>query len=70
MDKYITRHELIGIEPYSDKRNMAIIRTSAAAEQIVTEGLFLLESLLQMPKLSLQTVETKLKIKHLNKDYG
>ena len=43
VDKYVAQNEVIGIGPFSDKGNMAIFKTRAAAEQFVTEDPFILE---------------------------
>lgn len=47
VDKYIERGEVIGIGPFSDKGNMGIFRTRAAAEQFVKEDPFILEGLVK-----------------------
>lgn len=47
VDKYIQRGEVIGIGPFTDRGNMAIFRTRAAAEQFVTEDPFILEGLVK-----------------------
>jgi uncharacterized protein YciI len=46
-DKYIQRGDVIGIGPFTDRGNMAIFRTRAAAEQFVTEDPFILEGLVK-----------------------
>lgn len=45
--KYISMGEVIGIGPFSDRGNMAIFKTRAAAEQFVTEDPFILEGLVK-----------------------
>ena len=47
VDKYIANGEVIGIGPFSDRGNMAIFKTRAAAEQFVTEDPFILEGLVK-----------------------
>lgn len=47
VDRYIQRGEVIGIGPFTDRGNMAIFRTRAAAEQFVTEDPFILEGLVK-----------------------
>lgn len=47
VDKYIERGEVIGIGPFTDRGNMAIFKTRAAAEQFVTEDPFILEGLVK-----------------------
>jgi uncharacterized protein YciI len=47
VDKYIAKGEVIGIGPFSDRGNMAIFKTRAAAEQFVTEDPFILEGLVK-----------------------
>jgi uncharacterized protein YciI len=47
VDKYIQRGEVIGIGPFSDKGNMAIFKTRAAAEQFVKEDPFILEGMVK-----------------------
>ncbi len=47
VDKYIESGEVIGIGPFSDRGNMAIFKTRAAAEQFVTEDPFILEGLVK-----------------------
>lgn len=47
VDKYIEKGEVIGIGPFSDRGNMAIFKTRAAAEQFVTEDPFILEGLVK-----------------------
>lgn len=47
VDKYIAQGEVIGIGPFSDRGNMAIFRTRAAAEAFVKEDPFILEGLVR-----------------------
>jgi len=47
VDKYIANGVVIGIGPFSDRGNMAIFKTRAAAEQFVTEDPFILEGLVK-----------------------
>jgi uncharacterized protein YciI len=47
VDQYIARGEVIGIGPFSDRGNMAIFRTRAAAEHFVKEDPFILEGLVK-----------------------
>jgi uncharacterized protein YciI len=47
VDQYIQRGEVIGIGPFTDRGNMAIFKTRAAAEQFVTEDPFILEGLVK-----------------------
>ncbi len=47
VDKYIARHEVIGIGPFADMGNMAIFRSRTAAEQFVMEDPFILEGLVK-----------------------
>ena len=47
VDKYVAQNEVIGIGPFSDRGNMAIFKTRAAAEQFVTEDPFILEGLVK-----------------------
>ena len=47
VEKYIAKGEVIGIGPFTDRGNMAIFRTRAAAEQFVTEDPFILEGLVK-----------------------
>ena len=47
VDKYVAKNEVIGIGPFSDRGNMAIFKTRAAAEQFVTEDPFILEGLVK-----------------------
>jgi len=47
VDQYVARGEVIGIGPFTDRGNMAIFKTRAAAEQFVTEDPFILEGLVK-----------------------
>jgi len=47
VDKYISRGEVIGIGPFSDRGNMAIFKTRAAAEEFAKEDPFILEGLVK-----------------------
>jgi uncharacterized protein YciI len=47
VDKYIQKGEVIGIGPFTDRGNMAIFKTRAAAEQFVTEDPFILKGLIK-----------------------
>jgi uncharacterized protein YciI len=47
VDKYIAKGEVIGIGPFTDRGNMAIFRTLAAAEEFVKEDPFILEGLVK-----------------------
>ena len=47
VDKYVAKNEVIGIGPFSDRGNMTIFKTRAAAEQFVTEDPFILEGLVK-----------------------
>lgn len=47
VDKYIDEGVVIGIGPFSDRGNMAIFRTRAAAEEFVKEDPFILEGLVK-----------------------
>jgi uncharacterized protein len=47
VDKYIERGDVIGIGPFSDRGNMAIFKTRAAAEEFVKEDPFILEGLVK-----------------------
>lgn len=47
VDKYIERGEVIGIGPFSDRGNMAIFKTRAAAEQFAKEDPFILEGIVK-----------------------
>jgi uncharacterized protein YciI len=47
VDQYVARGEVIGIGPFTDRGNMAIFKTRAAAEKFVTEDPFILEGLVK-----------------------
>ncbi len=47
VDKYIAKGEVLGIGPFSDRGNMAIFKTRAAAEQFASEDPFILEGLVK-----------------------
>lgn len=47
LDKYVANGDVIGVGPFSDKGNMAIFRSRAAAEAFVKEDPFVLEGLLK-----------------------
>jgi len=47
VDKYIAKGVVIGIGPFSDRGNMAIFKTRAAAEQFAKEDPFILEGLVK-----------------------
>lgn len=47
VDKFIAMGEVVGIGPFSDRGNMAIFRSRAAAEQFVKEDPFILEGLVK-----------------------
>jgi uncharacterized protein YciI len=47
VDKYISAGDVIGIGPFTDRGNMAIFRTLAAAEEFVKEDPFILEGLVK-----------------------
>ncbi|WP_051313231.1 YciI family protein [Sporocytophaga myxococcoides] len=47
VEKYINRGDVIGIGPFSDRGNMAIFKTRAAAEEFVKEDPFILEGLVK-----------------------
>jgi uncharacterized protein YciI len=47
VEKYIAAGDVIGIGPFTDRGNMAIFKTRAAAEQFVTEDPFILEGLVK-----------------------
>ena len=47
VEKFIERGDVIGIGPFSDRGNMGIFRTRAAAEQFVREDPFILEGLVK-----------------------
>jgi uncharacterized protein YciI len=47
VDKYIAMDEVIGIGPFTDRGNMAIFKTRAAAEAFATEDPFILEGIIK-----------------------
>jgi len=47
VDKYIERGDVIGIGPFTDRGNMAIFKTRAAAEEFVKEDPFILEGMVK-----------------------
>lgn len=47
VDKYASQGEVIGIGPFTDRGNMAIFRTLAAAEAFVKEDPFILEGIVK-----------------------
>jgi len=47
VDKYIEKGDVIGIGPFTDRGNMAIFKTRAAAERFVNEDPFILEGLVK-----------------------
>ena len=47
VDKYIERGDVIGIGPFTDRGNMAIFKTRAAAEEFVKEDPFILEGVVK-----------------------
>ena len=47
VDTFIAMGEVVGIGPFSDRGNMAIFRTRAAAERFVKEDPFVLEGLVK-----------------------
>ncbi len=47
VDKFIKEGHVVGIGPFSDRGNMAIFKTRAAAEQFVKEDPFILEGLVK-----------------------
>ena len=47
VDKFIQRGDVIGIGPFTDRGNMAIFRTRAAAEEFVKADPFMLEGLVK-----------------------
>ena len=47
VDEYIKRGDVIGIGPFTDRGNMAIFKTRAAAEQFVKEDPFILEGIVK-----------------------
>ena len=47
VDEFIARGVVIGIGPFSDRGNMAIFKTRAAAEQFAKQDPFFLEGLVK-----------------------
>jgi len=47
VDKFVARGVVIGIGPFSDRGNMAIFKTRAAAEEFAKEDPFILEGLVE-----------------------
>ncbi|HAH25691.1 MAG TPA: hypothetical protein DCL77_18355 [Prolixibacteraceae bacterium] len=47
VDKFIEQGDVIGIGPFTDRGNMAIFKTRAAAEQFAREDPFMLEGLVK-----------------------
>lgn len=47
VDEFIARGEVIGIGPFTDRGNMAIFRTRAAAEEFTKKDPFILEGLVK-----------------------
>ena len=47
VDKYKANGEVIGIGPFSDRGNMAIFKTRAAAEAFAAEDPFILEGIVK-----------------------
>jgi uncharacterized protein YciI len=47
VDKFIAEGQVIGIGPFTDRGNMAIFRTRAAAEAFAKEDPFILEGLVK-----------------------
>ena len=47
VDEFIAQGVVIGIGPFSDRGNMAIFKTRAAAEQFAKQDPFLLEGLVK-----------------------
>jgi hypothetical protein len=47
VNKFIERGDVIGIGPFSDRGNMAIFKTRAAAEEFVKVDPFILEGLVK-----------------------
>jgi uncharacterized protein YciI len=47
VDAFVARGEVIGIGPFADRGNMAILRTRAAAEAFVAQDPFVLEGLVK-----------------------
>ena len=47
VDSFITKGEVIGIGPFTDRGNMAIFKTREAAEAFVKQDPFILEGLVK-----------------------
>ena len=47
VEKFVSEGVVIGIGPFTDRGNMAIFKTRAAAEQFVKEDPFILEGLVK-----------------------
>lgn len=47
VDRFIARGVVVGIGPFSDRGNMAIFTTRAAAEEFTREDPFILEGLVK-----------------------
>jgi hypothetical protein len=47
VDQFIARGEVVGIGPFSDGGNMAILRSQEAAERFAAEDPFILEGLVK-----------------------
>ncbi|MEJ0032824.1 MAG: hypothetical protein WDO15_21760 [Bacteroidota bacterium] len=47
VEKFVSRGEVIGIGPFTDRGNMAIFKTRKAAEEFVKEDPFILEGLVK-----------------------
>ena len=47
VDSFIEKGEVIGIGPFADRGNMAILRTREAAEEFVKQDPFILEGLVK-----------------------
>ena len=47
VERFIARGDVIGIGPFTDRGNMAIFRTRAAAEEFAREDPFILEGLVK-----------------------
>ena len=47
VEKFVSRGEVIGIGPFTDRGNMAIFKTRQAAEEFVKEDPFILEGVVK-----------------------
>jgi uncharacterized protein YciI len=47
VEKFIQRGDVIGIGPFTDRGNMAIFKSRAAADQFIQEDPFILEGLVK-----------------------